>query len=88
MPDGFDPRSRPWYKDALNSNGASLTEPYIDAVTGQMIISIGTAVKKAGQTLGVIGADLTLQTITDSINHACAGTARWVCRRHYRDRAA
>jgi hypothetical protein len=27
-------------------------------------------------------------TITDSINHACAGTARWVCRRHYRDYAA
>jgi methyl-accepting chemotaxis protein len=68
MPDGFDPRTRPWYKDALNSNGASLTEPYIDAVTGQMIISIGTPVKKAGQTLGVVGADLTLKTITDSIN--------------------
>ena len=68
MPDGFDPRSRPWYKDALNNNGASLTEPYIDAVTGQMIISIGTAVKKAGQTLGVVGTDLTLKTVTDSIN--------------------
>ncbi|NNA33251.1 methyl-accepting chemotaxis protein [Pseudomonas lundensis] len=68
MPDGFDPRSRPWYKDALNSNGASLTEPYIDAVTGQMIISIGTAVKKTGQTLGVVGTDLTLKTVTDSIN--------------------
>ena len=68
MSDGFDPRSRPWYKDALNSNGASLTEPYFDAVTGQMIISIGTAVKKAGQTLGVVGTDLTLKTVTDSIN--------------------
>ena len=68
MPDGFDPRSRPWYKDAQNSNRSSLTEPYIDAVTGQMIISIGTSVKRAGQTLGVVGADLTLQTITDSIN--------------------
>ena len=68
MPDGFDPRSRPWYKDALNSNAASLTEPYIDAVTGRMIISIGTAVKKGGQTLGVVGTDLTLKTITDTIN--------------------
>ena len=68
MPDGFDPRTRPWFKDASNSSGASLTEPYIDAVTGQMIISIGTAAKKAGQALGVVGADLSLQTITDSIN--------------------
>ena len=68
MPDGFDPRTRPWYKDAVNSSSASLTEPYIDAVSGQMIISIGSAVKKAGQTLGVAGADLSLQTITDTIN--------------------
>ncbi|HCN63829.1 MAG TPA: chemotaxis protein [Pseudomonas sp.] len=68
MPDGFDPRTRPWYKDAVHSSSASLTEPYIDAVTGQMIISIGSAVKKAGQTLGVAGADLSLQTITDTIN--------------------
>ena len=68
MPDGFDPRTRPWFKDAINSSGASLTEPYIDAVTGQMIISIGAAAKKTGKTLGVVGADLSLQTITDSIN--------------------
>ena len=68
MPDGYDPRTRPWYKDAQNSGKSSLTEPYIDAATGQMVISIGAPVKKAGQTLGVIGADLTLQTITDSIN--------------------
>ena len=68
MPDGYDPRTRPWYEDALNSSTSSLTEPYIDAATGQMVITIGTAVKKAGQTLGVVGADLTLETITDNIN--------------------
>ena len=68
MPDGYDPRTRPWYKDALNSAASSLTEPYIDAATGQMVISIGAPGRIAGQTLGVVGADLTLQTITDSIN--------------------
>ena len=68
MPDGYDPRTRPWYKDALNTSTSSLTEPYIDAATGQMVISIGAPVRKAGQTLGVVGADLTLQAITDSIN--------------------
>ena len=68
MPDGYDPRTRPWYKDALNSSSSSLTKPYIDAATGQMVITIGAPVKKAGQTLGVVGADMTLQAITDSIN--------------------
>ncbi len=68
MPDGYDPRTRPWYKDAINSSSSSLTKPYIDAATGQMVITIGAPVKKAGQTLGVVGADMTLQAITDSIN--------------------
>ena len=68
MPDGYDPRTRPWYKDAFNSSSSSLTKPYIDAATGQMVITIGAPVKKAGQTLGVVGADMTLQAITDSIN--------------------
>ncbi|MBM1201435.1 methyl-accepting chemotaxis protein [Pseudomonas fragi] len=68
MPNGYDPRTRPWYKDAINSSSSSLTKPYIDAATGQMVITIGAPVKKAGQTLGVVGADMTLQAITDSIN--------------------
>ncbi|MBO5393165.1 MAG: methyl-accepting chemotaxis protein, partial [Pseudomonas sp.] len=52
----------------LNSSASSLTKPYIDAATGPMVITIGAPVKKAGQTLGVVGADMTLQAITDSIN--------------------
>jgi len=45
MPDGFDPRVRPWYKGAENSSTPTLTEPYIDAATGQLIISMATASK-------------------------------------------
>ncbi|MBU6957703.1 methyl-accepting chemotaxis protein [Pseudomonas sp. CVAP len=67
MPDGYDPRVRPWYKGAENSNGSTLTEPYIDAATGQTIISIATASKKAGQSIGVVGGDLSLQTLIDTL---------------------
>ncbi|NWE14963.1 methyl-accepting chemotaxis protein [Pseudomonas yamanorum] len=67
MPDGFDPRVRPWYKGAQSSNGSTLTEPYIDAATGQLIISIATPSSKAGQTVGVVGGDLSLQTLVDNI---------------------
>ena len=67
MPDGFDPRVRPWYKDAQNSNGSTLTEPYIDAATGSLIISIATPSAKAGQSIGVVGGDLSLQTLVDNI---------------------
>ncbi|MBJ2247676.1 methyl-accepting chemotaxis protein [Pseudomonas haemolytica] len=67
MPDGFDPRVRPWYKGAQASNGSTLTEPYIDAATGQLIISVATPSTKAGQNIGVVGGDLSLQTLVDNI---------------------
>ncbi|XJP97388.1 methyl-accepting chemotaxis protein [Pseudomonas sp. B22129] len=67
MPDGFDPRVRPWYTGAQSSNGSTLTEPYIDAATGQLIISIATPSAKAGQSIGVVGGDLSLQTLVDNI---------------------
>ncbi len=67
MPDGFDPRVRPWYKGAEISSTSTLTEPYIDAATGQLIISIATASKKAGQSVGVVGGDLSLQSLIDTL---------------------
>ncbi|PIB45236.1 chemotaxis protein [Pseudomonas sp. 2822-15] len=67
MPDGFDPRVRPWYKGAQSSNGSTLTEPYIDAATGQLIISVATPSARAGQSIGVVGGDLSLQTLVDNI---------------------
>jgi len=68
MPDGFDPRVRPWYKGAENSSTPTLTEPYIDAATGQLIISMAMASKKAGQSVGVVGGDLSLQTLIDTLS--------------------
>ncbi|WP_282384449.1 MULTISPECIES: methyl-accepting chemotaxis protein [unclassified Pseudomonas] len=67
MPDGFDPRVRPWYKGAESSSTSTLTEPYIDAATSQLIISIATASKKAGQSVGVVGGDLSLQSLVDTL---------------------
>ena len=68
MPDGFDPRVRPWYKGAQNSSTPTLTEPYVDAATGQTIISIAMASTKAGQGVGVVGGDLSLQTLIDTLS--------------------
>ena len=68
MPAGYDPRTRPWYQDAVKSGGTTLTEPYRDASTGETIISITTPVYKDGNLLGVIGGDLTLDTLIRNIN--------------------
>ncbi|MDD0841304.1 methyl-accepting chemotaxis protein, partial [Pseudomonas sp. Gutcm_11s] len=64
MPEGYDPRTRPWYKDAMTAGGSTLTEPYVDAATGKLIITIATP---AGSS-GVVGGDLSLDTLVQIIN--------------------
>ncbi|MBM3107772.1 MAG: methyl-accepting chemotaxis protein [Pseudomonas sp.] len=65
MPDGYDPRVRPWYKDGMVANGPILTEPYIDVSTGKMVISV---VATAARNVGVVGGDLALDGLTEIIN--------------------
>ncbi|WP_439861050.1 methyl-accepting chemotaxis protein [Pseudomonas sp. MBLB4136] len=64
MPADYDPRVRPWYKDAMAAGGTTLTEPYVDAATGELIITIATPAKPAG----VVGGDLSLSTLVNIIN--------------------
>ncbi len=67
MPDGYDPRQRPWYKQAVAADKPMLTPPYMAAVGGQ-IVTIAMPVKKNGELLGVVGGDLSLQTLVKIIN--------------------
>ncbi len=68
MPEGFDPRVRDWYLDAQNSRGPVLTEPYTDVSTGKQVISIVQRVSRGERQVGVVGGDLSLQMIIDSLN--------------------
>ncbi|ERT17260.1 chemotaxis protein [Pseudomonas putida SJ3] len=65
MPDGYDPRTRPWYKDGMNATGATLTEPYIDMTTNKMVIGI---LSKVSSSVGVVGGDLALDGLVQIIN--------------------
>ena len=63
LPADFDPRTRPWYKLAGSAHGVVLTEPYIDAAGGGLIITAAAPVMSHGAFAGVAGADLALGTI-------------------------
>ncbi|RAS24112.1 methyl-accepting chemotaxis sensory transducer with Cache sensor [Pseudomonas sp. URMO17WK12:I5] len=65
MPEGYDPRTRPWYKDGMNAQGAILTEPYIDLTTNKMVIGI---LSKVSGSVGVVGGDLALDGLVQIIN--------------------
>ncbi|NNG60715.1 methyl-accepting chemotaxis protein [Pseudomonas fragi] len=72
MPEGYDPRERPWYKQAVSAGKTMLTPPYMAAVSG-LIVTIAMPVKKDGQLLGVVGGDLSLDSLVKIINSVDSG---------------
>ena len=72
MPAGYDPRERPWYKQAVNAGQTMLTPPYKAAVGG-LIVTIAMPVKKNGELLGVVGGDLSLDSLVKIINSVDSG---------------
>ncbi|MEH6946806.1 methyl-accepting chemotaxis protein [Bacillus sp. JJ634] len=66
----FDVRTRTWYQLAQkNPNQLVWTEPYKDARTGDMIVTLAKSVDDAG----VVGLDITLATLTEMINETKLG---------------
>lgn len=53
--DNYDSRARPWYKKAVEVNGAGVSEPYVDFDTKKLVISISSPIKKDGKIVGVVG---------------------------------
>ena len=80
LPDGYDPRSRPWYKLAQELGRASITKPYIDASTGEIVLSTLAPVA-SGDYRGVAGGDITLAAVDEllgEVNLANTGYATLV----------
>lgn len=68
VPADYDPTTRDWYKDAMNSDHPYVSVPYTDAASGETVITISTQIKKDGKTLGVFGLDITMKTIKELID--------------------
>lgn len=74
LPEGFDPTVRPWYTTAAKQNGKIVyTDPYIDANTNQVIISIAKAVEKEGRLVGVVSCDINLGTLSKKLSNIKIG---------------
>ncbi|MBE4067009.1 chemotaxis protein [Vibrio parahaemolyticus] len=64
----YDPRQRPWFIAAKNRGDLVVTDPYVDASSKNVIISVGTPVKQNGQFLAGMFYDLELTTLSDLVN--------------------
>ncbi|WNS77898.1 methyl-accepting chemotaxis protein [Domibacillus sp. DTU_2020_1001157_1_SI_ALB_TIR_016] len=70
-PEGYDPRERGWYKQAMEHQGeAIITSPYPDASTGKMVVTIASALKDGS---GVVGFDLEINSLGEIVSQASIG---------------
>ncbi|MES5043916.1 methyl-accepting chemotaxis protein [Rhizobium nepotum] len=73
LPEGYDPRKRPWYLDAVKAGKPVLTEPYNDASTGGLVITAAIPVSVNGKLAGVTGSDFSLDSLVAMIKAVDAG---------------
>ena len=66
VPEGYDPRSRDWYKVPMATGQTVVTEPYIDVATNDLVVTIASPFRTNGYS-GVIGADLNLNTLINDV---------------------
>ena len=77
LPDDYDPRDRTWFKQAMNNSvdKAIVTSPYIDASSGEMVVTI---TRKTVDGSGVIGIDLNLSTLEKTTKEVAVGNEGYI----------
>ena len=69
----LDPTERGWFKAAQSAEKTIVTDPYMDVLIGGMCITVATPIYINDELYAVIGADYTLDTITEIVNSASSG---------------
>ena len=67
-PADYDPRARGWFKAANSAQQTVVTEPYVAASSGKLVVTIASPVRHDNQFIGVAGADIDLSSISAIIN--------------------
>ncbi|RYA23351.1 chemotaxis protein [Malaciobacter halophilus] len=65
--DNYDARVRPWYKDAIQKKTSGVSKPYVDVTTKKLVVTVYTPYVREGQVLGVVGSDIFIDTIVDTV---------------------
>ncbi len=73
MPEGYDPRTRPWYKSATSGTEAVYTDVYTDAGGKGLLVTIAQPIILDGKLQGVVGNDLKLDPILEETKQMKVG---------------
>jgi len=65
-PADFSQYTQEWFKNSLRSTDVLLTAPYLDTITGKLVVTVSTRVDDAGgEAIGVVGLDVLLGTVEE-----------------------
>ncbi|MBU5488078.1 methyl-accepting chemotaxis protein [Clostridium sp. MSJ-8] len=68
-PEGFKCCERDWYKNVKAAQDTIITDPYIDTITGDPVITIATPFyDNNGNFAGAVGADIKITTLVEVVN--------------------
>ena len=70
VPEDYDPRARPWYKDATAVNKTTITDPYEDIGTQEIVVTVATPAYTYGGSkkfLGVLAADVVISQLVTRV---------------------
>jgi adenylate cyclase len=62
---GYDARTRPWYREAMKADRSQVSSPYLSFSIGAPVITVSSPLR--GKVLGVLAADLKLDTFSDFV---------------------
>ncbi|UCA12916.1 methyl-accepting chemotaxis protein [Aeromonas enteropelogenes] len=60
--DGYDPRSRGWYQEAMGKGGMIVTKPYLDVAYNILVVTLAQPAQG-----GVVGGDLSIASLVEDV---------------------
>lgn len=78
LPEDYDPTSRIWYTNAIETKKFTWSEPYIDALSNAAIISLSVPVYKDNELLGVMSVDLKFDSMIQEIKDTKLGSGGYI----------
>lgn len=73
------PQERGWWKDAVRGEGnVVFSEPYIDAQTAALCVTLSRAVYSRGKVIGVAAIDIYLKTLADILRRMDLGEGSFI----------
>ena len=75
----YDPESRGWYQQLTKSNGEPiLSAIYLDAVTGNLVVSVCAGIYKNGELIGGVTMDIGLTELSKAMGNISIGEEGFV----------